>query len=834
MEFTRPEWFLLIPALLLIGWWQRPLRLYRPLRVLCLLLLTLILAGPQLERSKEGLELWVLADRSDSVRPLLSGHLEEWLHLIGSSKGRHDTLRRIDFAGEAVERVAGGATDEIQATAATRIALAAQMAMAGRDKRRAAKVLLLSDGYSTEPLDGLGEQLSLAAMPLYYRLPALDAAADTRLESLRAPSRLLPSEPLLIEFEASGRAGTGAAYRLLRGSTLIGSREFTFGSDGRAFFRLVDNPPTGGSHNYRVEIIDPADPLPGNNSAETWVLVQGGQRVLLLSPYAGDPVAQALASAGIPVQVVNDFTTLNAGSLGGARAVLLNNVPANALPEGFLQALRFYVTEQGGGMAMLGGKRSFGSGGYYDSPIDDILPVSMELKEDHKKLATAMAIVLDRSGSMSMQVGGGRSKMDLANAGAADTIALMGGYDAVTVIAVDSEPHIIVPLTTVKDNKEAITRRVRRIESMGGGIYVYTGLLAAWQELQKSTAGQKHIILFADANDAEEPGDFKELLRIMGEAGATVSVIALGRPDDIDADLLRDIGTLGGGRVFFSADPGDLPAIFAQETVAVTRSAFVDQPVGLEQTAGWLEISPQPLQWPQQLGGYNLSYLRPLATAALYTTDEYRAPLLAFWHRGSGRTAAVTFPLSGAASEQARAWPAYGDFIQTLTRWLMQAQEHRDLGIRTRMDGDHLVLDLFYNEQWAADNTGTSPSVVYQQIGQPAAQRGIWERISPGHYRASLPLSAGSPYLGAVQWAGASLPFGPFALQQNAEWVRPPHMLQALKDAARISGGGQVNLLEDIWRSDSLVRRQSLHLPLLVLLALAFLAEAAWLRWSRR
>ena len=40
---------------------------------------------------------------------------------------------------------------------------------------------------------------------------------------------------------------------------------------------------------------------------------------------------------------------------------------------------------------MAGGKFSFGSGGYFESPIDPLLPVSMELREDHRTLSVAMA-----------------------------------------------------------------------------------------------------------------------------------------------------------------------------------------------------------------------------------------------------------------------------------------------------------------------------------------------------------------------------------------------------------------------------------------------------------
>src|SRR5690606_2154181 len=133
---------------------------------------------------------------------------------------------------------------------------------------------------------------------------------------------------------------------------------------------------------------------------------------------------------------------------------------------------------------------------------------------------------------------------------------------------------------------------------------------------QKAEVGQRHLILFSDAADSEEPGDYQRLIEEMREEGVTISVIGLGTDRDADADLLKDIAARGGGRIFFSADAAALPEIFAQETVTIARSAFIDETIGLQPTAGWREIAAQPLAWLEQIDGYNLSYLRPGATQA--------------------------------------------------------------------------------------------------------------------------------------------------------------------------------------------------------------------------
>ena len=200
-----------------------------------------------------------------------------------------------------------------------------------------------------------------------------------------------------------------------------------------------------------------------------------------------------------------------------------------------------FVEDLGGGFLLTGGERSFGVGGYFKSPLDAILPVSMELRHEHRKNRVAIAIALDRSGSMAVPIGRGKTKMDLADLGTAECVRLLSAGDMVSVIAVDTVPHIIQPMGPVED-PEAICRKVLRIESAGGGIYIYEALVAAGEQLTKAEDySTRHIILFADANDSEKPDDYKTLIKKFADGGITVSVIGLGTDHDSDSELLKDI-----------------------------------------------------------------------------------------------------------------------------------------------------------------------------------------------------------------------------------------------------------------------------------------------------
>ncbi len=476
---------------------------------------------------------------------------------------------------------------------------------------------------------------------------------------------------------------------------------------------------------------------------------------------------------------------------------------------------------------MAGGKQSFGSGGYFQSAVDPLLPVSMELRMEHRKLAVALAIVMDRSGSMAASVSPGVEKIDLADEGAARAIDLLGPQDAVAVFAVDTEPHAMVPLTRIgTGSRTALTDAVRRINSEGGGIYIYVGLKAGWEELKKSPAGQRHLILFADAADSVEPGDYRALVGEMVAGGATISVIGLGHETDKDAGLLKDIAERGGGRVFFNSDANAVPALFAQETVAMARSAFLNEPVGVKPTAGWLELAAKPLPWLSEVDGYNLSYLKPDATAAAFSADEYAAPLVSYWQRGLGRTAAVSFPLGGEYSGKVRGWNEYGDFLQTLARWLMGSEVPAGLALRPRVDGAQLDLDLLYSPAWEERLAKNAPQIVVADGATGQARPLVWERLEPGRFRASTPLKPGQWMRGAVQVGQYALPFGPVASGVDPEWNFDRARIAELQNVARVSGGGERIDLSKIWQAPRQEEFNGIRAWLLGALLAVFLVEA--------
>lgn len=841
MQFLNPEWFLLFPAVLLIGYVVKRLQIFRPLRLLALALVTLVFTRPTIEAYEDALDLWVLFDVSESTEELVTAHSDEWEKLLAKAKpNKESRMILMNYAADALKQDSASETEVYTGSKKlTRTRLALEHVAALASEKRPSRVVLFTDGYSTEPLGDIAEKFNELGIPIDYRLVREDLTEDYRVARIDLPTRVQVLEPFVMGVTVRGFEDGEVPLRIYQnGEQISNSSSDVKIINGVGKVEFTTRLKQAGAYEFTAEIIPENDVHIGNNKVQRWVEVAGGPRVLLVSKYQDDPVAKVLRAQGMTVDVEKEPLTLKVGQLAGARAVIFNNIPAYEVPIEFLDALDFFVREQGGGFMMAGGKNSFGSGGYFQSSIDALLPISMELKEDHRKLAVAMAIVLDRSGSMSASAGGG-TKMDLANSGTENAIELLGAQDSIAVYAVDSDTHEIVKQQQILQNKAKMIKRVRRIKSQGGGIYVYTGLKDAWKELKKVPIATKHMILFADAADAEEPGGYKKLIDQMDQQGATISVIGLGSRTDSDAKFLEDIAKRGKGRIFFTTKAMDIPKLFAQETVTLARSAFIEEKVGAQATGHWSDISPQAVEWLPAVGGYNLSYARKDATVSLISKDEYTAPLIAHARRGIGRTAAVSFPLGGEHSAEVRNWELYGDFVQTVTRWLMGNDLPLGIGLRHRMVGTQLTVDLMYdNEEWAETFSKDPPEIKIIEESGVAGGRSVrdlqWKRIAPGHYSLAYELEEGAVVRGAVRVGSQAVPFGPLVVGASAEWAFDSDRVSELRQVAVKTSGRELLDLSDAWLRPELERSSDLRTSFVIILLVVLLFDALITRigWS--
>ncbi|MBF0196475.1 MAG: VWA domain-containing protein [Planctomycetes bacterium] len=686
-----------------------------------------------------------------------------------------------------------------------------------------AKLLLISDGQSTEPLDGLSSYLSRRGHQLYWRRIHKKPAEDASLSSLKLPEQALPGEPFLVSVEILS-SGNSIDVELYRDQQSLGVQNVSL-ANGRGSFQVKDLIKQPGHYRYTAKIRKHNDSIRGNDAQSQSIRIEGRGGVLVISPWSPDPLVESLRRSGLKVIHTNQPRSLSKGILSGVQGVILHNTPADKMPQDFLKALVPYVELQGGGLLMIGGKHSYASGGYYRSPIDPILPFSMELKEDKHKVSLALGIILDRSGSMGAKVGGGMSKMRLANEGSATAAELLGHNDAIAVFAVDSQPHTIVGLSKVGQDREYLGQCIRSIQSMGGGIYVYDGLAACWGEIAAAPQANKHIILFSDAADSEQPGDYINLVADITATGATVSVIGLGHPSDDDANFLMDIAKRGNGRMFFCDNAVDLPGIFAQETVSVSKSTYLEEnrKVGKLKELAQLGIG---VSLPETIQAYNLCIARPKATLAALTSDDDKDPLLAFWQRGAGKVLCFASPLAGAHASRLHSWQGYDDLCSSLTRWMMKGELPSGLGLERRQVGESMQFDLYYDKSWVDKIAKSPPRFLMVDIQENQKHFEVrWDQITPGSFRATIPLSENRELFGAVSLGNTQLAAGPLRLGSSAEWTFDNGIIDDLRQSTLLSGGGPAPRLDSLWNQKGLMTVTSLRPALCWVLGILLLLE---------
>lgn len=784
MSFVHPELGLLVVPTLWLWWRFRDRqRATQAVRLALVLVCVALLAGPHLVRRAPGRDLVVVVDRSRSMPGGTDAQAVELVRLAEEARGDGDRVGLVTFgARPRIERLPSASARldgfELDVDAdASDLGAALETALNVLGPDRPGRILVVSDGESNgrDPLDVARRAFS-RGVAIDTLCRGRDALPDLAIERLDLPDEVAVGEPFQFSVWVRSDARTEAEFTLERGDRTLsrGRRVFEGGGLSRLVFRDVVL--TGGVADYRVRLKGPSDRAPENDVGLGAVRVTGPRQVLILNDDgARDTLVDALERAGLAVVVrAPEAAPLDRLGLTAFRAVVLENVAAERIGTPGLRALRDHVVERGAGLLVTGGRASFGVGGYHLSAIDSILPVSMEMRQEARKQGIALAIAMDRSGSMAAPVsagpgGAGLTKMDLANDGAAAAIALLSSIDSVGVIAVDSSPHEVQSLTRVDAaGRAALESRVRRIRSAGGGIFTYSALVAAGQMLDAAEQVTRHVILFADAADAEEQERVPELLAAFERVGVTVSVIALGTEADPDAAFLKTVAADGRGEVYFTTDPADLPRLFAQDTLTIARATFVEEPTATAVLPDLFGLGELALDGFPRLAGYNLTYLRPSGVAGVATTDDYRAPVFAFAYQGIGRTAALCAQIGGTYGQALARWDGFGGFAVTVVRWLVGQEPPTDVFPTVRREGQTARIMVEVEPDAVAAASGMVARL--ERPGGDVVELPL-ERSAPGVFEARTDLEKAGIALGTLRLPGGRfVDLPPLALPYSPEF----------------------------------------------------------------
>ncbi len=844
MIFLYPAAFLL---LLPLGVWC----FYRPfgnpalnvLRAVLFAVLVLALAGPRIRLPDRAGIVMVLVDRSRSMPEDSRRQAEEYIRRLEASRPPDSRLGVISFGGDPViEKLPeapgfDGLRGMLRNPDASNLAPALEAVLRQLAVNRSGRVVVISDGRWTgaEPARVLASAAARRVPVDYHWLRRL-TVHDLGIAAVEAPQTAAPGEMYTIGCRIVAPSAQKAFCRIRRG----GGAWRTVAVDLRRGVNFVtwrDRGDTPGVIDYAIEVSGQdaeADEVPENNRARHLVHITGRKPLLLLTQSPSGNLGRILRGAGFDVVARPPSAgELTPAVLAGYAGVILENVPASPLSLPGMELTAAMVKSGALGMMMTGGRSSFALGGYYRSPVAELLPVSLEQRQEMRKHSLALMVALDRSGSMSAPVGQ-MTKMDMANLATAEVYRLMTPLDEFGVIAVDSQAHSVIPLTSVSELTDA-EQRILSIESMGGGIFTYTALLKATEELLKSKAAIRHLLLFADAADAEEPGSYVQLLERTSRLGITVSVVGLGQEYDSDAEFLKDIAQRGNGLCYFSDRAEELPRIFAQDTFTVARQTFIEAPTVADYTAAVRSLNASLLGKSTGFDGYNLCFPKDGCEVVLVSRDENNAPLAAIGQAGLGRAAALTAEADGEYTGRFASDPDAGTLLAAMANWVLASEDSRDFLLTQRLEKGLLKVEISLDPAREKDPWRDRPvlnAVLSRPGGEIQEHRVAFEWIAPDRMEAAIALESDAVCLPTVSWEGGRpLPLSPAVLPCSPEYLpqeRGGPEASSPDTLFRMTGGRERFVPEEMWKELPVQRRLiDLTAPLVVLALILLLLEVA-------
>ncbi|MFP4358128.1 MAG: VWA domain-containing protein [Puniceicoccaceae bacterium] len=741
LTFLQPSFLLLLALAVLFPLWRRRsltdlsrsrLRWSTLLRSAILGLLVLAAADPRLLLERNRSHLVFVADASASMEREALRRIGDWYDLAESTP-----RSLVLFAGEAETTgrpedgspPAPGAIDPSR----TRIAHALRFAAATVPSGSAPTLVLLSDGRGLDADPGaIGDDLAAEGVRVHTVPVEPPDRPEILVREVGLPSEAGPGEPIPVEVVVGSRQAATVELALFRNGAASTRRTVEL-RPGANRFSFVERAAEEGMMEITAEIrpSEGTDTFLDNNRLAAHLRTGDASRILLLSdrPESARYLSRALRQEGFRLDI-RPPTGLPATPAGleDFDLVVFDNIAATGPSADQLSLLRNYVRDFGGGFLMLGGEKSFGLGGYFGTPVDELLPVESDFEKEKETPSLAVVPVIDRSGSMNGE------KIEMVKRASEATINLLSARDYAGVVAFDSEAHWISRLESAA-NGAAMIRRIRQLTA-GGGTSISPGLDAAHRALARNPAKIKHVILLTDGQS--QPGPFYEQTSRMAREGITVSTVAVG--SGADSNLLEQIARWGGGRFHFTADPGKVVQIFARETMTASRSAIEEMPFQpvRARAADFLEgidFAGAPF-----LLGFVKT--RPKATADLWLATETGAPLLATWRYGLGKAGAFTSDARNRWAVDWLRWHSFGTFWSGVFRHLLREDDLGTIPARFERRGDRVVLEA---EALDAQGEFLPEAEATLHLLLPSGERRTLspDQVAPGTFRAEWPAEAG-------------------------------------------------------------------------------------------
>jgi uncharacterized membrane protein len=734
------------------------------LRSLAVTGLVLGLAGAQLVQPVATVTTVFLLDGSDSIALSQRARAEAFVQQALARMPDGDQAALVVFGPRAlVERTPSGSRELGQIAGqpgggATNVEDAVRLGLALLPNEGHQRIVLLSDGgENTGDAAAAARIASARGVPIdVVALSGLADGPDAQISGVELPAAARQGQRLRMKINLeSNVAASGRLVITGPGGAAIVDQQVQVPQGTQTLeVALPETQPYFNRYIVRLEVAN--DARPENNAAEAYSFVSGQPRVLLVEGAQGEAsnLANALKSAQIDVTVVAPAQMpASLGELSGYDAVALVDVPKRAVPDRAQTALSAYVHDLGRGLLMVGGAQSFGAGGWRHTPVEETLPVTMDIPTQVRLPSISIVLLIDVSGSMGVEENG-RTKISLAAEGAQRIASLLRDDDELTVVLFSTQPEQVIGPLPGSRRDEAI-EALNHAQSTGGGINIHDGLDEAAKYIRQSDKPTRHIITITDGSDTVQQEGALDLVRQLRAEKVTLSSIAVGDGDHVP--FIRDMARVGEGRTFLTDRAANLPTILADEAQAVIQPYIVE--ADFTPARGATHPILRGFERAPQLKGYVMT--TPRQTAQVLLSSPRGDPVLAAWQYGLGHALAWTSDFKGQWGTDWIGWDQFPRFSAQLLGWLLPQPDSQNLTLQANSSGDVLVLTAQAQDSLGRPQTGLQMSGRMLSAGGNGVDV-VLREVGPGQYRAVVSEARPGAYL--VQIVGQDAQGQPFGV----------------------------------------------------------------------
>jgi len=825
-SFEQPEWLWLMATIPLIvaislrsfAGLDRSRRIVALiLRSLVIIVLAAALARIQFVKRNDNVAVIFMLDRSRSIPEKLRLFSQKYVRAVAAGAQPDDRLGLIGFDGRAdVDLIPSRGGKDLMNLVTfsmsaepdrTDLATALRMAMASFPEGYGRRVVVLTDG--NENMGNFAEEMETArangvavdVLPLKY-----SHANEILFDRITVPAYASQDTRVPVRLVIKSRKRTRVKLDLYHNDEPVPLTDSILELAGGMRpdpFTIPIEVHSGGVHRFdaRLTPLSPAkDSVVENNQATAFTFVEAPGKVLILtqpeSPH-DQYLYDALMREKIEVEMrTTDQLEIDLAKLMEYSVVMLANVPADVLTETQHKQLASYVKDQGGGLIMVGGDQSFGAGGWIGSAVEEVSPVTFEVR--HKKVMPrgALAIIMH-----SCEIPRGNYWGEQVGIAAVKAISSRDYLGVICYSWSKGGPNWDVPLAPA-GNKSAIIRAIKNMQIGDMPDFATTMDIAVKDLMALNDVSQRHMIIISDG-DPRPPSN--ATLNKMVKNKITCSTVGIGFGSHVYEPTLKNIARKTnpkGLRAYYPVkNPRKLPQIFVKEAKVIKR-ALIDEELFQPRISG---ISPIVKGFATQdlppLAGIVLTTRKPdaIMPIARRTTDG-DDPVLAHWNYEMGKMAVFTSGLwaHDKWGGQWTHWAAFGKFWKQVVESVMRQAQSADFDVMTRLDGNkgYVLIEALNKDASFLNFLRISGGKVI--LPNMDARPLRMAQTGPGRYEATFDVNDNGNYLIALpylnpleegdepRWrvirAGLSVPYSP-------EYRELGTNMDLLQRAAELTGG---------------------------------------------